>query len=207
MAVIPQDAVLFSGTLRFNIVRPESHFVGRQNRFRIPRTSARMTKSGRPSTKLGSGKRYRRTFLLYHRAGSLGDRPHTEAGLPSGKRWKQSVIGRAPTAVRRPRAAAVREASQLITTIRFRKVNIVVLDEATSNMDTRTDLQAQLAFRDTFSNQTLLLVTHRVHNVADMDAILRVDEGQVESTQLGFPPTLCTDLCNPRCRLSVHSKE
>lgn len=87
----------------------------------------------------------------------------------------------------------------------FRKVKIVVLDEATSNMDMRTDLQTQLAFRDTFAKQTLLLITHRVNNVADMDAILHVDEGNVavERTREAEAPEPSAEAVAPQAEVPV----
>uniref|UniRef100_A0A914BZC5 Uncharacterized protein n=1 Tax=Acrobeloides nanus TaxID=290746 RepID=A0A914BZC5_9BILA len=61
----------------------------------------------------------------------------------------------------------------------LRDVKIVLIDEATANLDINLDSQVQKCIRETFVDKTILLITHRLNNVADMDTILRVDDGNI----------------------------
>lgn len=61
----------------------------------------------------------------------------------------------------------------------LRKPRILVLDEATSQMDGDTDRLIQATLRESFANFTLLTVAHRLHTVLDYDKILVMSEGTV----------------------------
>lgn len=56
---------------------------------------------------------------------------------------------------------------------------ILVLDEATSQMDGDTDRLIQATLRKSFANCTLLAIAHRLHTVLDYDKILVMNEGKV----------------------------
>lgn len=78
--------------------------------------------------------------------------------------------------------------SPLITL--FRDVKIVLIDEATANLDSQADSQMQKCIRDTFADKTVLLITHRLGNIADMDKILRVEDGHVCYYHFGITKNL-----------------
>lgn len=56
---------------------------------------------------------------------------------------------------------------------------ILVLDEATSQMDGDTDRLIQATLRKSFANCTLLAIAHRLHTVLDYDKIFVMNEGKV----------------------------
>ena len=56
---------------------------------------------------------------------------------------------------------------------------ILILDEATSNVDTRTEHQIQAAMRSLMENKTCFVVAHRLSTIRNADCILVVRDGNV----------------------------
>lgn len=56
---------------------------------------------------------------------------------------------------------------------------ILILDEATSNIDARTEVQIQQAFKDMTSGQTSFIVAHRLSTIKNADIILVMDNGKI----------------------------
>ncbi|OQS03262.1 ATP-binding Cassette (ABC) Superfamily, partial [Thraustotheca clavata] len=61
----------------------------------------------------------------------------------------------------------------------LRKSHIVVLDEATANIDLESDRHIQTAIRECFVGITMLIIAHRLDTIADSDLILVLDAGRV----------------------------
>ena len=61
----------------------------------------------------------------------------------------------------------------------LRKTKILVLDEATANVDLETDEFIQDVIRKEFSHCTVLTIAHRLNTIIDYDKILVLHEGKV----------------------------
>ncbi|KAF5196958.1 ABC transporter ATP-binding protein/permease VMR1 [Thalictrum thalictroides] len=61
----------------------------------------------------------------------------------------------------------------------LKRSKILVLDEATSSVDTATDNLMQKTLRQHFSGSTVITIAHRITSVLDSDKVLYLDNGQV----------------------------
>lgn len=59
----------------------------------------------------------------------------------------------------------------------LRKTKILVLDEATANVDLETDNFIQEKLKESFKNCTVMIIAHRLATVIDSDRILVMDGG------------------------------
>ncbi|XP_034841111.1 ATP-binding cassette sub-family C member 4-like [Maniola hyperantus] len=65
---------------------------------------------------------------------------------------------------------------------------LLVLDEATANVDPNTDALIQKSIRKHFSDCTVVTVAHRLHTVADSDRVVVMEAGQI--VECGHPHDL-----------------
>lgn len=56
---------------------------------------------------------------------------------------------------------------------------ILILDEATSSVDTRTEMRIQSAMVKLMENRTSLIIAHRLSTIRDADKIIVIDAGQI----------------------------
>ncbi|KAK9880968.1 hypothetical protein WA026_014319 [Henosepilachna vigintioctopunctata] len=75
-----------------------------------------------------------------------------------------------------------------IARVLLKNNRILVMDEATANVDPTTDALIQKAIRQNFKHCTVLTVAHRLTTVLDSDKIIVMDAGQIQ--EYGSPQEL-----------------
>ena len=70
---------------------------------------------------------------------------------------------------------------QLLTIARAVLANpsILILDEATSSVDTRTEIQIQKAMDSLMQGRTSFIIAHRLSTIRNADLILAIDHGDI----------------------------
>ncbi len=70
---------------------------------------------------------------------------------------------------------------QLLTIARAMLLDseLLILDEATSNVDTKTEVQIQKAMRELMKNKTCFVIAHRLSTIKNADLILVVKDGEI----------------------------
>ncbi len=63
----------------------------------------------------------------------------------------------------------------------LKKPQILILDDSTSAVDTKTDASIRRAFREEIPNTTKLIIAQRVASVQDADMIVILDNGQISA--------------------------
>ena len=66
-----------------------------------------------------------------------------------------------------------------IARMMLRRPSMLILDEATSNIDTRTELLVQRALEDLMRGHTCFIVAHRLSTIQNADIILVMEKGRI----------------------------
>lgn len=158
ISIIPQEPVLFSGTMRYNLDPFDEY----------------------PDEKLWSALEEVK----------LKD---AIAEMPAGLQSKISEGGGNFSVGQR----------QLVCLARaiLRENKILVMDEATANVDPQTDALIQATIRSKFAKCTILTIAHRLHTVMDCDKVLVMDAGRV--VEYGSPYELLNELQGPKIFYSM----
>lgn len=61
----------------------------------------------------------------------------------------------------------------------LRHSSILIMDEATSGVDAKTDLLMQRIIREKFSAHTILAVAHKLESILDYDKVALLDDGRI----------------------------
>ena len=59
------------------------------------------------------------------------------------------------------------------------KPPMLILDEATSSVDTRTEQKIQLAFKAAMQGRTSFVIAHRLSTIRDADVIIVMNKGDI----------------------------
>ncbi|XP_043065365.1 probable multidrug resistance-associated protein lethal(2)03659 [Drosophila ficusphila] len=148
ISIIPQEPVLFSGTMRYNLDPFEQY----------------------PDDKLW------KALEEVHLKEEISD-------LPTGL---QSNISEGGTNF----SVGQRQLVCLARAI-LRENRILVMDEATANVDPQTDALIQATIRNKFKDCTVLTIAHRLNTIMDSDKVLVLDAGKV--VEFGSPYELLTE--------------
>ncbi|CAF0886159.1 unnamed protein product [Rotaria sp. Silwood1] len=136
LSVIPQQPILFNGTLRYNL-DPFNSYSDEQCWMALEDVQLKQ-------------------FVSNHSAGLL---------MSISESGKTLSVGQC----------------QLICIARaiLKKSKIVLIDEATANVDQKTDDLIQTVLKDKFQDRTVLTIAHRLNTVAKYDRILVLDTGMI----------------------------
>lgn len=66
-----------------------------------------------------------------------------------------------------------------IARLMLRLPNILILDEATSNIDTRTEIMVSKAFKEMMNGRTTFIIAHRLSTIKNADKIIVMNEGKI----------------------------
>ncbi len=66
-----------------------------------------------------------------------------------------------------------------ITRVILARPSILILDEATSSIDTRTELHIQDALLNIMKGRTSFIIAHRLNTIRDADTIMVIDRGGI----------------------------
>ena len=61
----------------------------------------------------------------------------------------------------------------------MKKPKILILDDSTSAVDTKTDALIRKAFREDIPDTTKLIISQRISSIEDADRIVVLDDGKV----------------------------
>lgn len=61
----------------------------------------------------------------------------------------------------------------------LKKPKILILDDSTSAVDTKTDALIRRAFREEIPDTTKIIIAQRVSSIEDADQIIVLDEGEI----------------------------
>ncbi|KAJ2808295.1 hypothetical protein H4R21_000127, partial [Coemansia helicoidea] len=75
-----------------------------------------------------------------------------------------------------------------LSRVLMRMRRIIVLDEATADVDLETDRHMQQVFRDAFAGCTMLTIAHRLETIMASDRIVVMDKGRI--AEIGTPQEL-----------------
>lgn len=56
---------------------------------------------------------------------------------------------------------------------------VMILDEATSNIDTRSEMMIQMGLKELEKNRTVMIIAHRLSTIRDADEIMVLDKGKI----------------------------
>lgn len=137
IAIVLQDTVLFSDTVRNNL---------------------KYAREGASDTELDNAVRLSRSESLLHQL-PMGYNTMLTGSGENISQGQRQLLAIARTFVADPK--------------------ILIFDEATSNVDTRTEKAIQDAMQQIMKNRTSIVIAHRLSTIRDSDLIVVMDQGEI----------------------------
>ncbi len=151
VALVPQEAFLWTGDIRLNVA----------------------LRAGRPAEKIAEAIRLTGLQRLVDRFAAI---PGNHAAPSDG-----SAAGNHPSGVGERGSQLSSGERQLVSIARALAADppILVLDEATSNVDTETEQRIRAALRELLRGRTSLVIAHRLSTIRFVDRILVLHKGRL----------------------------
>lgn len=106
------------------------------------------------------------------------ERCHLASVLSGGKAHVSAVTLDTPISQTGSLSAGERQLVALARAV-LRRSNVVIMDEATSQIDTALDDQIQRTIREEFAGAIVITIAHRLKTVLDYDRILVLGHGEI----------------------------
>ncbi|KAG6813216.1 hypothetical protein H0H92_013103 [Tricholoma furcatifolium] len=111
------------------------------------------------------------------------ERCHLSSRLPAAKEGTLLDISITPSSL----SAGEKQLLSIARAI-LRRTNIIIMDEATSQIDSNLDDMIQQTIREEFKNAIVITIAHRLKTILDYDRVLVLDAGQI--VEFGPPKEL-----------------
>ena len=93
--------------------------------------------------------------------------------------WIEQMENGLDTVIQEDRLSAGQKQMLCITRVMLAQPSILILDEATSSIDTRTEVLVQQAFDRLMEGRTSFVVAHRLSTIVNADLILVMKDGRI----------------------------
>ena len=93
--------------------------------------------------------------------------------------WIEQMENGLDTVIQEDRLSAGQKQMLFITRVMLAQPSILILDEATSSIDTRTEVLVQQAFDRLMEGRTSFVVAHRLSTIVNADLILVMKDGRI----------------------------
>lgn len=196
VTVIPQDPTLFSGSVRFNI---DPTGQARDDDIKALLVKAGLEKLlNREKTSKedarGKGRKRKKAVRDFSDSEVSSSSDEDSEAEKEREKEEKEIFGE----INGPLDMAVSEGGdnlssgekQLLCICRaiIRKRKIIVLDEATANIDLITEQKIQSLMKSEFKNQTMIVIAHRLQTIIESDQVMVLGDGKV--MEMDAPATL-----------------
>lgn len=122
-----------------------------------------------------------RDNIAYGKQGATDEEVSKAAALANAEHFIRTLPDGYETVINEDGSNISQGQKQLLTIARALLADpaLLILDEATSSVDTRTEAQIQEAMAELMKNRTSFVIAHRLSTIKDADVILVMKNGQV----------------------------